>query len=90
MHWLSHALGLDNLSGPYYGFWSGSGSDITELALLGGLVNLARRHNCHQRRCMRVGHHPWKEPQTGLTHMLCRKHHPDHPGKRARDLRRSM
>jgi hypothetical protein len=75
MHWLSHFLGLDNLSGPYYGFWSGAGSDITELALVGVLVEFMRRHTCHMHRCLRPANHP--VTVDGVTYRVCRKHHPD-------------
>jgi hypothetical protein len=76
MHLIAHWLGLDNLSGPVYGFWSGFGSDIGELAVLGALYGLVRKHNCHQRRCWRIGRHvvdgtPW-----------CDRHHED--ARRAR------
>ena len=36
--WFLHIIGSDNVSGPWYGFWSGFGSDIGELVLLGGLI----------------------------------------------------
>jgi len=71
--WLAHVLGMDNLSGPYYGFWSGSGSDIGELAMVGGLVAIVRKHNCHVDKCWRVGRHP----VAGTAYVVCRKHHPD-------------
>ena len=71
--WWLHVLGLDNSSGRWYGFYSGSGSDIGEAAIIGGLLNVARRHNCHVHRCWRVGRHP----VTGTTWVVCRKHHPD-------------
>lgn len=77
--WLAHVLGLDNLSGPWYGFWSGFGSDISELGLLFGLVGLLRKSNCEVRPCWRLGRHPWVDPTTNLSHRLCRRHHPlDH------------
>ena len=69
---LAHFLGLDNLSGPWYGWWSGAGSDIAELAIIGGLVNIARRHNCEVHHCWRIGRHA-----TAGGHQVCRKHHPD-------------
>ena len=73
MHWLSHFLGLDNLSGPYYGFWSGFGSDLSELAIAGGLYGVLRKYNCHVRRCWRSGRHPVE----GTTFTVCRHHHPE-------------
>jgi len=62
--WLLHILGIDDVSGRWYGFWSGFGSDISEIALLGGLYGLARKHQCHQHHCWRIGRHtvdgsPW-------------------------------
>ena len=67
IHFLRHFFGIDNLSGAYYGFWSGVGSDITELALIGALW---RHFNCHQRGCLRIGRHPHGP------YKLCKKHHP--------------
>lgn len=73
-HWLMHAFGLDNLAGPVYGFWSGAGSDISELAIVGAVLGMFKRHNCHQRRCWRIGRHavngsPW-----------CDRHHQEARG----------
>lgn len=77
MHWLAHVLGLDNLSGPWYGFWSGSGSDLGELAIVGALVTEIRKHNCHEPRCLRVG----RFPVEGTPFITCRHHHPAPPGR---------
>jgi len=70
--WLSHILGLDNLSGPWYGFWSGFGSDLGEVTILGALGSLYWKHTCHVDRCWRLGRHP--VAGTGFT--VCRRHHP--------------
>lgn len=72
IHWLLHFLGMDNLSGPFYGFWSGSGSDVGEIAIIGGMVTLVRKHNCHTRGCWRVGRFPAIE---GGGWGYCRRHH---------------
>ena len=62
MHTLLRVLGLDDLSGPFYGFWSGIGSDLSYLAILG----VAWHHlNCHTDGCWRIARH--------RTH-YCRKH----------------
>jgi hypothetical protein len=60
LHW----LGLDG--GAPAAWWQGPGSDLGYLAVIGGLW---RKHNCHRRRCWRIGRHqvdgtPW-----------CDKHH---------------
>jgi len=69
LHWLAVHTGTVNESGPYYGFWSGFGSDLGEVAIVGGLLTMVRKHNCHQRHCWRIGRHlvdgtPW-----------CNRHH---------------
>jgi hypothetical protein len=80
-HWLAVHTGTVNETGPYYGFFSGFGSDLGEVTLLGGLIAIYRRHNCHTRWCFRLAHHDLADPGTGLVHRLCRTHHPDHPGR---------
>jgi hypothetical protein len=74
-------IGLTNGSGHAYLFWSGIGSDIAELAIIGGLISIYRKHNCGVRRCIRIARHDFTDPGTGIVHHLCRKHHPLHPGK---------
>lgn len=69
MSWLLHVLGVDNVSGPAYAWWSGAGADMGELALLGAVLGMFRKHNCHSKGCWRVGRHvvngtPW-----------CNRHH---------------
>lgn len=73
MGWLAHILGLDDMAGRWYGFWSGFGSDLGEIAIIGGLISIVRRHNCHVHHCWRVGRHPVQ----GTPHVVCRRHHPD-------------
>lgn len=75
MTWLPHFLGLDDPAGRWYGFWSGAGSDLGEIAIIGGLISIVRRHNCHVHHCWRVGRHP----VAGTLHVVCRRHHPDGP-----------
>jgi hypothetical protein len=53
-----------------YNFISGPLADIT---LLGGAYAILRRHNCHAKRCWRIGRHQ----VSGTTYVVCRKHHPD-------------
>jgi hypothetical protein len=54
VHWLPHILGIDNLSGRWYGFWSGFGSDLAEFALVGALWH---HLNCHEPGCWRLARH---------------------------------
>jgi hypothetical protein len=58
-----------------YEFWSGIGSDIGEVAILGGLVTIARHLNCHVKGCWRLGGHAVE----GTPFRTCRKHHPNIP-----------
>ena len=73
MGWLLHVLGVDDVSGRWYGFWSGFGSDLSELAIVGALAAMVRQHNCEVHRCWRLGRHVVEG--TGLR--VCRKHHPE-------------
>jgi hypothetical protein len=79
-HWLAVHTGTINESGPYYGFWSGFGSDIAEFGLLGALgtaiYQLVKKYNCHEPGCWRVGTHP----AAGGQFLLCYHHHPDFNG----------
>lgn len=72
MGWLVHVLGIDDLTGHWYGFWSGVGSDVSEVAIIGGLAGMLRKHNCHVHRCWRLGRHP----VAGTGYHVCRRHHP--------------
>lgn len=67
---LAHILGLDDASGPFYLWWSGAGAD---LGLIGGAFVIVRKHQCHVRRCPRIGRHPVE----GTTWTVCRRHHVD-------------
>ena len=74
-HWIEVHTGTVNESGPYYGFWSGFGSDIGEVALLGGVIQFHRHQNCHVKGCWR-----WGKPVDGTPYRCCHKHHPAHSG----------
>lgn len=70
LHWLAVHTGTVNEPGPYYGFWSGFGSDIGEVALLSGLFAMIHKHNCHEQGCLRIGRHtvdgtPWCDRHHG-------------------------
>src|ERR1700756_3954781 len=61
-HWLAVHTGTVNEPGPYYGFWSGFGSDIAEFSILGaigtGVYQLVKKVNCHEPGCWRGGTPP--------------------------------
>lgn len=69
-YWLQVHTGTVNEPGPYYGFFSGFGSDITEITLLGGIIVIGRRFNCHTTRCWRIGRHH----VAGGQYLICGRH----------------
>jgi hypothetical protein len=74
LHWLYVHTGTGNEAGSYYAFWSGFGSDLGEITLLGAVIALLRHGNCEVRGCWRLGRHA-----TAARHKVCRRHHPgDH------------
>ena len=81
-HWLAVHTGTVNEPGPYYGFWSGFGSDLAEFGIIGaistGIYQLVKRYNCHEPGCWRVGTHP----AAGGQFSLCYRHHPDFQGRK--------
>lgn len=83
MGWLYVHAGLGDAGGSWYLFWSGIGSDLTELAFLGALIGAWRRHNCHQRRCWRIGRY-----KVDAATIVCRRHHPDPEVRRGLDSAR--
>lgn len=70
---LSQETGTSNSASRAYDFWSGFGSDLGEIAIVGGLISICRRHNCHTKSCWRIGRHQ----VAGTTYIVCRRHHPD-------------
>ncbi len=79
---LFHFFGISG-TGPRYAFWSGTGSDIGEVTIIGGAYMFYRKHNCSKggakvlgsKGCWRIGKHPTAD---GL-YALCHRHHPDVP-----------
>lgn len=82
LHWLWFHLGLANGNSAWYLFPSGWGGDITiVVSILTAPFILWRKHDCGVRWCPRLAHHDFPDPDTQIVHHLCRKHHPQHPGK---------
>ena len=81
-YWFEVHTGTVNEPGPYYGFWSGFGSDLEEFGIFGaigaGIYQLVRKYNCHEPGCWRIGQHP----AAGGQFLLCYRHHPDYRGKK--------
>jgi hypothetical protein len=75
MHWLQHFFGYQagGGNGAYYLFFSGIGSIILPpvLTLAGIVAVFGWRHQCHERRCLRVARF------TAGEYRVCRKHHPE-------------
>lgn len=76
-YWLQVHTGTVNEPGPYYGFWSGFGSDIGEYTIIvtmsSGIIMAARRRNCHHEGCPWIGRYQ----VAGGQFKVCRRHHPD-------------
>jgi hypothetical protein len=71
--WLLHFIGVTNVSGRWYAFWSGFASileRLIELAVIAFI--LLRHHNCAVHRCWRIGH----RLVDGSPYVVCRRHHP--------------
>lgn len=70
-------LGIDDVSGPWYAFWSGFGSDIGEFAIVAVLVAHVRafykKHQCVVITCRKIGTHRVAD------HVVCARHHPTGP-----------
>jgi hypothetical protein len=73
-HWWEVKTGTVNEAGPYYGFWSGFGSDIGEGAIIVAIVGTYKKWNCHVKGCPRIAHHEYEID--GVKYHLCRRHHP--------------
>lgn len=71
--WLGHFTGTSDESGPGYGFFSGIGSDIGEIVLIGAIAQVVRHHTCHQKGCRRIGMHRVGDSP----YRVCVRHHPD-------------
>jgi hypothetical protein len=76
--WVAVHTGTVNEPGPYYGFWSGFGSDLGELTLVvaigAPLLAVWRTHTCHRYWWC------WRRPLhqlEGTPYKLCHVHHPD-------------
>lgn len=84
--WLQIHTGTVNESGPYYGFFSGFGSDLGEIAIVGGVATIIagawHKVNCHNEGCWRIGiHHV-----AGGQYVVCRKHNNEITGHPHRKL----
>jgi hypothetical protein len=67
--WLWEALRWTWHDPDGYNVVSGPIADVT---LLGGAYAIARKHNCHVKRCWRIG----RAQVPGTHYIVCGKHHP--------------
>jgi ribosomal protein L32 len=73
-----HAFGIEpRTPSTAYNFWSGAGSDLGEVVLIGAVIGLFRKHNCSVTGCWRLAKH--LVPDT--PYYTCQKHHPAIPDK---------
>jgi hypothetical protein len=80
--WIEVHTGTVNEAGPYYGFFSGFGSDLGELTIAAGLFSMYWKRTCHEPRCWRPGH----LMADGHTRS-CWNHHPEGRPRRGHVLR---
>jgi hypothetical protein len=71
-HAILDFFGVVDEGGKGYAFWSGIGSDIGEVAIIGAVIGMYHRHSCHVDGCWRIGRHPVE----GTGFVTCRRHHP--------------
>lgn len=70
--WLLHLLGVEpRTASTTYNFWSGFGSDLGEVVLIGGAWKLL---NCHEEGCWRLGVKTTVE-ENGHHYRRCKRHH---------------
>lgn len=87
-HWLAYETGSYNTPGVAhnYNFFSGSGSDIGQITLIGLAVSFMaawyHKHNCHNEKCWRIGIHTLADGK----YTVCRKHHNEITGHGERKL----
>ena len=73
-HWLAIHTGTDNEPGPFYGFWSGFGSDLSELALLAGVAGASS--DATTATSTGAGASAATSVE-GTPYTVCRSHHPE-------------
>lgn len=92
MNWFLHFIGANNLSGPAYGFWSGFGSDIGELAIVGGLIGMIRKTAQHHRERIAQSARQHRElvEQAKLHHEESKAHVAQHLAAHCADLKEHL
>lgn len=71
--WIELHTGTVHETGPFYGFFSGFGSDLGEITLITAVIAAWRHKNCHHPWCLRTG-----KPVEGTPYIACHRHHPAH------------
>ena len=76
MHWFWHITGIDTQQSRFYDFWSGI---ATQGTIIGAGVAVYRKHNCHRRWCLRIGHFEHQDGE--IKRFFCHRHHPAEPAR---------
>jgi hypothetical protein len=71
-HWLLNFTGtnIPSTGSRWYNFWSGFGSDLGEIVIIGSIFTLYKHNNCAVGRCWRIGRHQ----VDGTPYKTCHKH----------------
>lgn len=89
-HWLLNVSGtnIPSNGSKWYNFWSGFGSDLGEVVIIGSIITVYRQHNCTIKGCWRIAHHPvdrtpyktcHKHATPAIHKELNKKHASDYP-----------
>ena len=83
-HWFAVHMGIGTSPRAifWYSWWSGAGSDLGELTLVGMLIGMYKvKLNCHEPGCPWPGSHTVTSDD-GAVVRLCHKHHPGVAGNK--------
>lgn len=67
-NWIYYFFGFSG-SGSHYGWWSGAGSDLGEVTIIGGMYAIWKTHNSAAKHCPWIGKHPVAGTGTKTCHL---------------------
>lgn len=86
-HWFLQVTGTiinPSIGSKWYNFWSGFGSDLGEVVIIGAIINWYRTHKCVT--CWRLSHH-----DVANTHFkTCHKHFTEVDHQRLQKLHKRL